>query len=179
MASRTAGRTRRASRGRRPRPTGTGGEWDIFGLNRETSDTELDAWGRQYIPGFLGVCSRTEFADIYPGGAPMEPGSSCIVNLDPGYAHGGSHWVGVRVARDAPLLLYFDSFGLPPPREVSLRGRREGRGTQERARGTIYSDIRYQQYPEVNCGPRALAALHYLATAPDELEAFAELGQKD
>lgn len=145
--------------------------WDLFRLTRETSDAELDAWGRKYIPGFLGVRAREDFTELYPDKTPMKPGSSCILNLDYGdYARGGTHWVGVRVAKKAPLLLYFDSFGLPPPREVSLRGKREGRGI-------LYPDIQYQRFNENNCGPRALAVLHFLAHAPDDVEAFGEIGQ--
>lgn len=148
-----------------------GGEWALFATNRETTDSELASWGEQHIPGFLGVRARSQFCDLYPDGAPMRPGSSCILNLDFGdYGRGGTHWVAVRVAKDAPLLLYFDAFGLPPPREVTLRGRRDGRGI-------LYPDIQYQDLSEVNCGPRALAVLHYLATAPNEMEAFGEIGQ--
>lgn len=144
----------------------------IFRLNRETSDVELDKWGREHIPGFLGVRARSQFDSLYPPGKPMQPGSSCILNLDYGdYARGGTHWVGVRVAKDAPVLMYVDSFGLPPPRDVSIRGRLEGRGV-------LYPDVAYQSFDEVNCGPRALAALHYLAHAKNELAAFSELGDR-
>jgi hypothetical protein len=140
--------------------------------DRLTSDQELDAWGRANIPGFLGVVSRTDFGRLYPEGKPMAPGTSCVLNLDPGYSHGGSHWVGVRVAESQPLVLYSDSFGLPPPREVTLRGRRDGRGI-------LYPDVQYQDMDEVNCGPRALAALKLLsdgAKKGEELEALGRLG---
>lgn len=169
-----AKRARKKGGGRSRRgkpPAALGPEWALFTTNRETTDTELDAWGKKHIPGFLGVRARSQFCDLYPDGAPMQPGSSCILNLDFGeYDRGGTHWVAVRVAKDAPLLLYFDAFGLPPPREVTLRGRRDGRGI-------LYPDIQYQDLSDVNCGPRALAVLHYLATAPNELEAFGEIGQ--
>lgn len=158
------------SRRKKRSPT-LGKEWALFSANRETTDGELAAWGAEHIPGFLGVRARSQFSSLYPDGAPMTPGSSCILNLDFGdYGRGGTHWVAVRVAKDAPLLLYFDAFGLPPPREVTLRGRRDGRGI-------LYPDIQYQDISEVNCGPRALAVLHYLATAPNEMEAFGEIGQ--
>jgi hypothetical protein len=134
---------------------------------------ELDEWGRKHIPGFQGVKARSQFRELYPPGQPMKPGTSCILNLDYGdYARGGTHWVGVRVAKDAPVLYYLDSFGLPPPRDVSLRGRLEGKGT-------LYPDVAYQQMDEVNCGPRALAALHYLARSKNDLEAFGRLSQVD
>jgi hypothetical protein len=146
--------------------------WDIFGLDRETSDLELENWGRRHIPGFLGVRGRSQFEELYPRSEPMKPGTSCILNLDYGdYARGGTHWVGVRVAQDAPIVMYVDSFGLPPPRDVTLRGRLEGRGI-------LYPDVQYQGFDEVNCGPRALAALHYLAHAKNDMDAFSELGQR-
>lgn len=150
------------------------GKWDLFSANRETSDTELAAWGKKNIPGFLGVRARSSFTDLYPDAAPMPAGTSCVLNLDFGdYGRGGTHWVAVRVAEAAPLLLYFDAFGLPPPREVTLRGRRDGRGI-------LYPDIQYQQLSDVNCGPRALAVLHFLSESAregKEMEAFGELGQ--
>lgn len=152
------------------------GQWDLFSKNRETSDAELAAWGKKHIPGFLGVRARSQFSDLYPRGQPMAPGTSCVLNLDFGdYSRGGTHWVAVRVSSEAPLLLYVDSFGLPPPREVTLRGRRDGRGI-------LYPDIQNQLVSEVNCGPRALAVLHYLAEAAargQELSAFGKIGQTE
>lgn len=143
--------------------------------NRLTDDQELAAWGHKHIPGFLGVMSRTDFTRAYPPDEPMKPGTSVILNLDPGYAHGGTHWVGVRVAESQPLVLYSDSFGMPPPREVTLRGRQDGRGL-------LYPDVQYQAMQEVNCGPRALAALKLMADGAKkgrELEAFGQLGGLD
>ncbi len=145
-------------------------EWDIFQLNRETSDEELDRWGKRYIPGFLGVVARNEFTRLYPNNKPMPPGTSCIINLDYQYRRNGTHWCSVRVSDTSPLLMYIDSFGLPPPREVTNRGRLDGRGI-------LYSDIRSQRYAEVNCGPRALAVLHGLAHAKNDLNQFGELAQ--
>jgi hypothetical protein len=141
--------------------------------NRLTSDAELDAWGRANIPGFLGVISRTEYDSLYPPGRPMTPGSSCVINLDGDYANGGTHWTCARVSTEQPILMYFDSFGFPPPREVTLRARKDGLGV-------LYPDIDYQGIDEVNCGPRSLAALKLLADGAKkpggELAAFSELG---
>lgn len=103
----------------------------------------------------------------------MTPGTSCVINLDGDYKHGGTHWTSARVATEQPILMYFDSFGFPPPREVTLRARRDGLGV-------LYPDIDYQRVDEVNCGPRALAALKFLADSAKkpggELTAFSELG---
>lgn len=140
--------------------------------NRLTSDNELDAWGKANIPGFLGVISRSDYDGLYPAGRPMAPGTSCVINLDGNYSQGGTHWCGVRVSSEQPLVMYFDSFGFPPPREVTLRGRKDGRGV-------LYPDIEYQDIDEVNCGPRALAALKLLSDGSqkgEELEAFRRLG---
>lgn len=142
-------------------------------LDRDTSDTELSEWGEEHIPGFLGVFSRDQFSEIYPPGRPMPPGSSVILNLDYGYQNGGTHWVAARVSSEAPLVLYVDSYGMPPAREVTLRSRAEGRGI-------LYPDVQRQGYSEVTCGPRALATLSYLADAAKkrgELEAFGRIGQ--
>lgn len=144
-------------------------KWAIFDRPTETSDTDLELWGRLYIPGFQGVLPRIEFQEV----AEIEPGNSWILNLDRGiYARGGTHWVAVYVSRVRPLILYFDSFGQPPPKEVILEAWKNGRGVSR-------SDIRYQQFAESNCGPRALAVLHFLAKAPDDIAAFKELAQED
>jgi len=103
----------------------------------------------------------------------MPPGSSAILNLDYGYQRGGTHWVAARVSNEAPLVLYVDSYGMPPAREVTLRSRAEGRGI-------LYPDVQRQGFSEVTCGPRALATLSYLADAAKkgrELEAFGRIGQ--
>lgn len=142
-------------------------------LDRDTSDTELSEWGEANIPGFLGVFSRDQYSEIYPPGSPMPPGSSAILNLDYGYQRGGTHWVAARVSNEAPLVLYVDSYGMPPAREVTLRSRAEGRGI-------LYPDVQRQGFSEVTCGPRALATLSYLADAAKkgrELEAFGRIGQ--
>lgn len=142
-------------------------------LDRDTSDTELAEWGEANIPGFIGVYSRDQFSDVYPTGKPMSPGTSVILNLDYNYQRGGTHWVAVRVSNEAPLVLYVDSYGMPPAREVTLRARAEGRGI-------LYPDVQRQGYSEVTCGPRALATLSYLEDAAekgDELAAFGRIGQ--
>ena len=77
------------------------------------------------------------------------------------------------MAQETPHVLYFDAFGNPPPREVSLRAKREGRGV-------LYPDIMVQSPEEVNCGPRTLGVLSDLAQAAqkgEELDAFGQLAQ--
>src|SRR5277367_1606409 len=64
------------------------GRWGLFGLDRETSDEELEKWGREHIPGFLGVRARSDFGELYPDSEPMKPGTSCILNLDYGDGKG-------------------------------------------------------------------------------------------
>jgi len=142
-------------------------------MNRETTDVELDRWGKAHVPGFSGVVARNELSQLWPATRPLTPGASAILNLDFGYRRGGSHWTAVRVSKEAPLLLYVDSFGLPPPQEVVVRARKEGRNV-------LWSDIARQDLAEVNCGPRALAALDYLAknaAASREMEAFGKIAQ--
>lgn len=146
-----------------------------FLLDRETSDRELSQWGGAHIPGFLGCVSRTEYSTLYPPHSPMPPGSSCIVNLDGDYRHGGTHWCAARVSSSAPLVLYFDPFGLPPPRELTERSR-------EARREILYQDIDMQFEDDTNCGPRCLAFLSYMAenaAAGDELSAYARVAQVD
>jgi hypothetical protein len=144
-------------------------KWAIFDSDRETSDTDLESWARLYIPGFQAVIPRVEFPEV----ADLEPGHSWVLNLDRGlYDRDGTHWVGAYVSRKRPLVLYFDSFGMPAPKEVVLAAWKSGRGL-------VRSDVRYQDFGQENCGPRALAVLHYLAKAPDDIAAFKELAQED
>lgn len=148
--------------------------WWIFNLNRETNAVELDEWGHEHIPGFLGVVPRDELDELYPRGQPMEPGSSCVINLDFGdYERGGTHWVAMRVSSESPNVMYCDPFGLAPPEPVVLRANRDGRGLW-------WTDVQQQGNTEVNCGPRALAVLYTLADSAKknkELEAYADLAQ--
>jgi hypothetical protein len=146
----------------------------LFTEEGETTGEELAAWGAANVPGFLGVVPRDHFAELYPRGAPMPPGTSCVVNLDFGdYDRGGTHWCGVRVAAEQPAVLYYDPFGMPPPRAVAVRSWADGRECE-------YSDVQYQGLTETNCGPRSLAVLHALAQAAEkgrETAAWREIGQ--
>lgn len=147
---------------------------ELFESGRETSDRELAAWGKRYIPGFRGVRARSAFTQLFPNNKAIPLGASAILNLDRGnYERGGTHWVAVRRSSEQPLLLYVDSFGFPPPREVTLRAYREGLGVQ-------YPDIQHQAEADVNCGPRALAALFTLSDAAsdgEEMEVFNQIGR--
>ncbi len=150
---------------------------DITAVERETNDEELRQWGEKHIPGFIGVVARSDLETLYPPGYAMKPGTSCILNMDYGqYQNGGTHWVGMRVGSEEPAVLYFDSYGAPPPKDVAKRARADGRTP-------LYSDVMYQGLDETNCGPRALAALKMLAdgaAAGKEMASFAELaGEPD
>lgn len=147
---------------------------ELFTSGAETSDKELAAWGKRYIPGFKGVRAKSAFTRLFPNDKPIPLGASCILNLDRGdYERGGTHWVAVRRSTEVPALLYVDSFGITAPREVICRGRMEGLPV-------IYPDVQHQGIDEVNCGPRALAVLYTLADAAksdEEMEVFGEIGR--
>lgn len=118
-----------------------------------TSDIQLADWGHKNIPGFRGVYSRDELERVCKG---LSPGDSVIINLDPGYKHGGTHWVAIRVSSEAPILYYKDSFGGPPPKNIaSACG----------GRGVVYGNRIYQKLTEENCGQRALRFLQSLEAA--------------
>ena len=53
--------------------------------------------------------------DNLPG---MKRGDTCIINLDNSHGH-GTHWTALF--HGGNMLLYFDSFGLPPPDELKLK----------------------------------------------------------
>lgn len=121
------------------------------------------------MKGFRGVIGRHDLAQAYKG---MGPGDSVIMNLDPDYARGGTHWVALRVSSEAPLVLYKDSFGAPPPEDLkAITGR-----------GVLYGNNMDQRIKETNCGRRAaewLATLAHGAERRRELETFSDLEDRD
>lgn len=136
--------------------------------NTTTSDSYLSKWGYKHIPGFSGVFSRDVAAKRIPK---MKPGDSIIINLDSGYKHDGSHWVALRFASEAPIIMYCDPFGTPPPEDVRHASLTTGRGV-------LYGNRIYQSINETNCGKRALVWLFRMELAAQdgkELEKFREL----
>lgn len=136
--------------------------------DRITSDQELYKWCRENVPGFTDVIDRSAFAARYPS---MKSGNSIIINLDPHYKHGGTHWVALRISNEAPIVYYKDSFGAPPPAEVVSAIAGSGRGL-------IYGNRVYQGLNEQNCGKRAAYFLRDMERASrqkKEIEKFEEL----
>jgi hypothetical protein len=125
----------------------------------------MDDWCRYNVPGFRGVINRHEFPAKY---RTMKGGDSVIMNIDPDWSQGGTHWVAVRLSSEAPLVFYKDSFGAPPPED--LRG--------ITGRGVLYGNNIGQRIRETNCGRRAAEWLAHLAHAGGrhrELETFQEM----
>lgn len=121
-----------------------------------TTDVQLNTWGRANIPGFRGVYARDQVNQVCPG---LRPGESVILNLDPGYRRGGTHWVAVRRSSEAPIVYYKDSFGAPPPKNIV---------SACAGAGLVYGNRIYQKLSEKNCGQRALRFLAEAAAAADE-----------
>jgi hypothetical protein len=140
--------------------------------NHVTSDEELDQWCRRYVKGFAGVISRSDFPHIYKH---LKPGSSIIINLDPGYSKGGTHWVALRISSEAPIIYYKDSFGAPPPEDITSHLAVPPSGNKQNARGIVYGSRINQNLDEQNCGRRAAIFLRKMANTPDEIEEFERL----
>ena len=121
--------------------------------NGITSDKQLDKWCHDNVPGYAGAIDRTEFSRLYKS---MGAGQSAIINLDPHYSTGGTHWVAIRISSEAPVAYYKDSFGGPPPQDIvdSINDR-----------GLIYGNRIYQDLDEDNCGRRAAHFLRDMARA--------------
>lgn len=128
-----------------------------------TSDAELERWCKANVPQFAGVVSATDFPALY---ARMRQGDSAIVNLDPGYKRGGTHWVAIkRSGEGAPITYYKDSFGAPPPRPI----------VETVGGGLVYGTRINQRLSEENCGRRAAEWLRDMAAAAKagrEIEQF-------
>lgn len=134
--------------------------------NKVLSDQQLDKWCYKYVPGFRGTIDRTQFEQLYKS---MPAGSSAIINLDPDYSHGGSHWVALRVSSEAPIVYYKDSFGAVPPADIVAAV------SNNPGRGLIYGNRINQKLEQVNCGARAANFLHRMSRAADakkEIEYF-------
>ena len=147
------------TRKRPPRPLNTSARLP----GRALYDDELNTWGRANIPGYKGTISRTDAEKTIPR---LHPGDSVIINLDPNWKHGGTHWVALRVSEWAPLAYYKDSFGAPPPDDVRDSVSRRGLGL-------VYGNRIRQALREENCGRRAAEWLREMADAgPHEIDHF-------
>ena len=139
-------------------------KFDFLGAGT-TTDIQLSDWGYKHIPGFRGVYSRDELKRTVNS---LRGGESVILNLDPEYSTGGTHWVAIRVSSEAPLVYYKDSFGGPPPRHI---------GEICKGCGVVYGNRINQGLKEENCGQRALIFLLSMANAARahrEIEWFRE-----
>lgn len=138
--------------------------------NGVLSDVDLREWGNRNIPQFKGVFDRTKFPSLYPR---LSPGDSIILNLDPNYEEGGTHWVALRISNEAPLVFYKDSFGAPCPTEVIEAVNADGK------RGLLYGNKIDQKISEENCGKRAAYFLRDIANDSrlnKEIEFFEKYG---
>lgn len=137
--------------------------------NKVLSDEEVRSWCQENVPGFVGVYDRSRFHELYQR---MRPGDSAVINLDPGYKHGGTHWVAVRVSSEAPIVYYKDSFGAPCPTDVVD-------AVEATGRGLLYGNNMDQKIDEVNCGRRAAYFLRDMANnakKKKEIEYFEKHG---
>lgn len=136
--------------------------------NKITSDTYLDKWGREHIDGFRGVIDQTQFPRKF---AKMSPGDSYIINLDPHYKHGGTHWVAIRYLKEGPIIFYKDSFGANPPELIRTTVLNSGLGL-------LSGNRIYQKMSQENCGKLSLTWLKLIADAAadgQELETIREI----
>ena len=137
------------------------------------SNIELDKWCYKHIHGYRGTINKNEFPKIYQT---MKPGESVILNLDPDYRRGGTHWVGLRVAKNSPVVFYKDSFGAPPPAvvvdTVSIKN------DNGLCRGLLFGDIQTQKLDQSNCGWRAAMFLKDMVNGSNkgaELDMFRQI----
>ena len=132
------------------------------------SDAELNKWGHSHIEGFVPVIDRTKIPLQL---SYMVPGDSTIINLDGNYKQGGTHWTAIRLSSEGPFIIYYDSFGAPPPEELVTYSRSKGIGL-------LYCDYKDQKIKQTNCGWRAATFLEKLAKAAKEkkeIEMFRKL----
>jgi len=91
---------------------------------------------KQLNPFYLGVFP----SDKIPQREKIEDRKFCIVNLDPSYKD-GSHWVAL-IWREKPKKdIYFDSYGMPPCKNL-----------QKHLRKFKYNDVQLQHPLSTACG---------------------------
>lgn len=112
------------------------------------------------LPGFRGTYDRVGFFKAYPH---FVAGDSAIINLDPRYKNGGTHWVAIRISTDGTTILYKDSFGAPPPEAFY----------KNLGRPVLYGNSIFQKLTEQNCGKRSAEMLTSLSDAKkDDISLF-------
>jgi len=134
-----------------------------------TYDDQLREWGKTNIKGFVDVIDRTQFEKYYER---MKEGDSLIINLDPNYKNGGTHWTALRISSEAPLVYYKDSFGAPCPEEIIDTIKKYGN------RGLVYGNRINQKIKEENCGKRSAYFLYEMEKCSEkgkEIECFEQL----
>lgn len=136
--------------------------------NKVTSDDYLNRWGREHIPNFKGVIDRTQFPSKLKT---MKSSDSYVVNLDPGYLRGGSHWVAIRYLSEAPIIFYKDSFGGLPSEEIK-------KAVLDSGLGLLSGSRIYQKLSQENCGKLSLTWLKLISDAAadgEELETIEQI----
>jgi len=117
------------------------------------SDVELEGMARslgfQFKHVFLGTFSKDELPRLHDG-------QCCLVNIqndmdNSGKELPGTHWTALGVSHLRPW--YFDSFGLPPPLEVT-----------EMYPRVDHSATRIQEDNSQQCGPFSLGACYTVTT---------------
>lgn len=97
---------------------------------------------------FGGIYSKDELADITP------ENKFYIVNMDDSKGP-GSHWVLVYNCRPKQIM-YFDSYGVPPPEEVlrfMRRARTSGTKSDRSPRKKLfYNTLQIQTFDDDHCG---------------------------
>jgi len=108
-----------------------------------TTTTQLEDYARQLRLPLLGVYSKDTL--------PRKQVGSYIINMEDSDAGNGTHWVLLKIFPNKKVI-YFDSFGLPPPPPV-----REFVG---HPMGISNRQIQYKN--ATTCGLYCLACDHYL-----------------
>ncbi len=126
-----------------------------------TSNEDLDKWGFRRIPGYIGCIEKKQMNDMK-----FRPGQSWIINMNDDK---GTHWVAMRVSDKKRVVMYVDSFGMPPE-DVTVRAAWKHRLP------IYYSEIDRQMLDSDDCGQWSLQALYDMAHSRNDWEEFKRLG---
>jgi hypothetical protein len=122
------------------------------------------------IKNFKGVHMRNELK------GKASPNESLILNLDDSDGN-GTHWTSLFVKGKTSY--YFDSFGLPPPKEViNYCPNNNNRSAQRALVERYYNTFKIQKPEEVICGHYCIYVLYKLAKGCKFYEILEELSKQ-
>lgn len=142
---------------------------NLYGVNT-TNNFQLLHWAKKLKIKNFSVLMRDEIMTTKFSKLPV----NIIVNIDP-KTEGGIHWSCFHIATDGKKY-WFDSYGLPPLKEIIDKFRRKTKSVPTDAKSPIIAaDFQIQDFGMKYCGQLALYILYKLNRKEDFVKTVLEL----